>query len=47
MDDNLIGEFKPEIREILFDVAENVLQTKNVKIHIDAGSKKGMSADFE
>lgn len=37
----MIDEFQPEIREILFNVAENVLQTKNVKIRIDAGSKKG------
>lgn len=41
MTDNLIDEFKPEIREALFDVAEEVLQTKDCKIRIEPGSKKG------
>lgn len=41
MEDNLIDEFKPEIREALFDVAEDVLQTKDCKIRIEPGSKKG------
>lgn len=43
MGENLIDEFPPEIGETLFDIAENILQTKNVKVRIDAGSKKGMS----
>lgn len=41
MAENLIEEFKPEIREALFDVAEEVLQTKECKIRIEPGSKKG------
>lgn len=41
MEENLIEEFKPEIREALFDVAENILQTRKVKIRVDPGSKKG------
>lgn len=41
MAENLIEEFRPEIREALFDVAEEVLQTKECKIRIEPGSKKG------
>lgn len=46
MGDNLIDEFRPEIREALFDVAEHVLQTKSVKIQVDPGSKKGITVAF-
>lgn len=41
MEENLINEFKPEIRDALFDVAEDVLQTKECKIRIEPGSMKG------
>lgn len=41
MGDNLIDDFRPEIRDGLFDVAESILQTKEVKIWVDPGSKKG------
>lgn len=41
MEDNLIDNFGPEIREALFDVAETILQTKEVKIWVNTGSKKG------
>lgn len=42
MEDNLIDEFCPEIREALFDVAESLLNTQSFKIHVDKGSKKGI-----
>lgn len=44
MGDNLIEEFCPEIREALFEVAENLLNTEHdlLKIQVDAGSKKGI-----
>lgn len=42
MEENLIEEFRPEIRDALFDVAEEVLNTRDVKIHVDPGSKKGI-----
>lgn len=42
MEENLIDEFRPEIRDALFDVAETVLQMKNVKVWVNAGSKKGI-----
>lgn len=43
MGDNLIDEFSPEIRDALFEVAENLLNTDRdlLKIQVDAGSKKG------
>lgn len=41
MGDNSIEEFPTVVRETLFDVAENVLQTKSVKVSIEAGSKRG------
>ena len=41
MEDNLIDELCPEIRETLFDVAENILNTDQVKLRVNPGSKKG------
>lgn len=41
MEENLIDEFKPEIQDALFDIAEDILNTREVKIHVDPGSKKG------
>lgn len=42
MEDNLVDEFCPEIREALFDVAESLLNTQSFKIRVDHGSKKGI-----
>lgn len=44
MGDSSIDDFSPEIREALFEVAENLLNTEHelIKIHVAAGSKKGI-----
>lgn len=41
MGENLMEEFQSEIRDALYDVAENILQTKPVKVWVDLGAKKG------
>lgn len=42
MEDNLIGELNEVVRESLFDVAEEILESKQVKIFVERGSKEGI-----
>lgn len=46
MEDNLVDELCPEIREALFDVAESLLNTPSFKLRVDKGSKKGTMEYF-
>lgn len=41
MEDGLLEEFSDEVRDTLFDIAEDLLKTENFKIRVDPGSKKG------
>lgn len=41
MEENSLEEFSDEVREALFDIAEDLLKTDNYKIRVEAGSKKG------